>query len=334
MFASSRDDGDAVSAGAQVRSFFARPPLLPFRRLLPIVLLLFVPFGAVVWLLGSSNPYTPAGYVGYLTKGAVFGKSRFEGVQKGPTSAGRAWMLDVTNVSITPYTYTEEFVGDQAVLSRDNLKISFAVHTVWRVDDRQIPLFMERFSTTVTNGDTEKHPDAIVKVAYANFVREPLRTYARDEVQRRNGLSVKDELIPIGQSVLTRIREYAASSPFVINSVVVGNVQYPSEVADAVSRKLAATQELERKDTEIEIERKERTKREVQAAGIANAMLIIRGQLSPLYVQHEAIEAQKLMVNSPNHTTVYIPVGPMGVPLTGTFPAADTAPATRVGQRQ
>jgi hypothetical protein len=63
----------------------------------------------------------------------------------------------------------------------------------------------------------------------------------------------------------------------------------------------------------------------VQAAGIANAMQIIRGQLSPLYVQHEAIEAQKLMVNSPNHTTVYIPVGPMGVPRTGTFPAAPTA---------
>ena len=95
-----------------------------------------------------------------------------------------------------------------------------------------------------------------------------------------------------------------------------------SEIADAVSRKLVATQELERKDTEIEIERKERTKREVQAAGIANAMQIIRGQLSAHYVQHEAIEAQKLMVNSPNHTTVYIPVGPMGVPLTGTFPAA------------
>ena len=48
-------------------------------------------------------------------------------------------------------------------------------------------------------------------------------------------------------------------------------------------------------------------------------MQIIRGQLSAMYIQHEAIEAQKLMVNSPNHTTVYIPVGPMGVPLTGTF---------------
>ena len=303
-----RDDGPAI---AFLRFFFL--------RVAPPALFLAVSLSLAIWLVGSSNPYTPAGYVGYLTRGAIFGQSHFYGVQRGPTSPGRSWLLEVTNVSVTPYTYTEEFVGDHAVLSRDNLKISFAVHTVWRIDETRVPLFMERFSTTVTNGDLEKSPDSIVKVAYGHFVREPLRTYARDEVQRRNGLSVKDELIPIGDAVLTRIRQYAEASPFIVNSVVVGNVQYPAEVADAVSRKLAATQELERKDTEIEIERKERTKREVQAGGIANAMQIIRGQLSALYIQHEAIEAQKLMVNSPNHTTVYIPVGPMGVPLTGTF---------------
>jgi regulator of protease activity HflC (stomatin/prohibitin superfamily) len=273
----------------------------------------------LVWSGGSANPFTPAGYVGYLTKGAVIGKSRFYGVQRGPTSPGRTWLLEVTNVSITPYTYTEDFSHDDAVLSRDNLKIAFRVHTVWRVDDTRVPLFMDRYSTTVADRAVEKEPEAIVKVAYGNFVREPLRTFARDEVQRRNGLEVKDALIPIGDAVLARIRTYATDSPFVITSVVVGNVQYPSEVADAVSRKLAATQELQRKDTEIEIERKERMKREVQAQGIANAMQIIRGQLSSMYIQHEAIEAQRQMINSPNHTVVYIPVGPMGVPLTGTF---------------
>ena len=275
-----------------------------------------------IWLVGSSNPFTPAGYVGYLTKGAVFGKSRFYGVQIGPTSAGRTWLLDVTNVSVTPYTYSEDFTGHDAVLSRDNLKIAFRIHTVWRVDATKVPLFMERFSTTATRTDVDRDPDSVVQVAYGHFVREPLRTFARDEVQRRNGLDVKEALIPIGDSVLGRIRAYAAGSPFMISRVVVGNVQYPDEVANAVSRKLAATQELERKDTEIEIERKERTKREVQAQGIANAMQIIRGQLSAMYIQHEAIEAQKLMVNSPNNTVVYIPVGPMGVPLTGTFGAA------------
>ena len=288
-------------------------------------LLVIASVATCVWLLGSTNPFTPAGYVGYLTRGAVFGRATFYGIQRGPTSAGRSWLLDAMNVSITPYTYTENFVGDEAVLSRDNLKISFAVHMVWRIDDQRVPLFMERYSTTVSSGALQKDPDAVVKTAYANFIREPLRTLARDEVQRRNGLEVKDALIAIGDAVLSRIRAYATGTPFVISSVVVGNVQYPSEVADAVSRKLAATQELQRKDTEIEIERKERVKREVQAQGIANAMQIIRGQLNPIYVQHEAIEAQKAMVNSPNHTVVYIPVGPMGVPITGTFP---TAPPT------
>jgi regulator of protease activity HflC (stomatin/prohibitin superfamily) len=290
-----------------------------------LVLVVVLAFGAFAWLVGSSNPFTPAGYVGYLTKGAVLTQSRFVGTQRGPTSPGRGWLLAVTNVSITPYTYTEDFSHDDAVLSRDNLKIQFRVHTVWRVDENQVPLFMDRFSTTVSNQQLEKEPDAIVKVAYTNFIREPLRTFARDEVQRRNGLEVKDELIAIGDAVLSRIQAYANGSPSVIGSVVVGNVQYPDEVATAVSRKLAATQELQRKDTEIEIERKERTKREVQAQGIANAMEIIRGQLSGMYIQHEAIEAQKLMVNSPNHTVVYIPAGAMGVPLTGTFNAIDPA---------
>jgi hypothetical protein len=76
-----------------------------------------------------------------------------------------------------------------------------------------------------------------------------------------------------------------------------------------------AAQGLQRKDTGIEIDRKERTKREVQAQGIANAMQIIRGQLSAMYIQHEAIEAQESGVHS-GWTE--------GVPLTGTVPA--TAP--------
>lgn len=312
-----------VSASGDLPAAYAFVPGRRFWSALGLAVAMTVALGGpLLWLIGSANPFTPAGYVGYLTRGAVFGQSRFHGVQRGPTSPGRGWLLDVTNVSVTPYTYHEEFSGNEAVLSRDNLKIAFSVHTVWRIDDQQVPLFMERYSTTVSEDSVERDPDAIVKVAYANFVREPLRTFARDEVQRRNGLEVKDALIAIGDAVLARVREYAQGTPFVINSVVVGNVQYPEEVADAVSKKLAATQELQRKDTEIEIERKERTKREVQAQGIANAMSIIRGQLSGMYIQHEAIEAQKLMVNSPNHTVVYIPSGPMGVPVTGTFPAA------------
>ena len=328
MVSHAAQSGDTPELSPHAFEFIRRP------KNGTVVLVVFIAATVLIWLGASANPFTPAGYVGYLTKGAVFGQARFYGVQRGPTSPGRTWLLEVTNVSITPYTYHEDFTGNEAVLSRDNLQIGFRVHTVWRIDENRVPLFMERFSTTVSDGDLQKDPDALVKVAYGHFVREPLRTFARDEVQRRNGLEVKEALIPIGEAVLSRIRSYAEDSPFVVTGVVVGNVQYPSEVADAVSRKLAATQELQRKDTEIEIERKERTKREVQAQGIANAMQIIRGQLSPMYIQHEAIEAQKLMVNSPNHTVVYIPSGPMGVPITGTFPATEPRGPAAAAVRQ
>jgi regulator of protease activity HflC (stomatin/prohibitin superfamily) len=277
------------------------------------------------------NPITPPGYVGYLSRGAIFGHAEFVGLQTGPTSSGLGWLLDVINVSVTPFTYAEEFSAESSVLSADSLKIAFRVHIVWRVRPEQVREFIERYSTLRAKDD----PDRIVQVAYANFVREPLRTFARDEVQKYKGLDIKDNITPIGDAITRRITALIAGSPFEVRSVVVGNIQYPVEVADAVSRKLAAVQELERKQTEIEITRREKDKRIIEAEGIASATEIISQRLTPAYLQYEAIKAQQQMVGSPNHTTIYIPVGPMGVPLVGNLNIApapsDTAPRSPAG---
>jgi hypothetical protein len=220
----------------------------------------------------------------------------------------------VTSVSVTPYTYTEDFVGDHAVLSRDNLKISFAVHTVWRVDDRRIPLFMERDSTTVTNGEAEKSPDAIVKVAYAHFVREPLRTYARDEVNAATGSRQRrahsnrrrrpwtHQAIRRRQSVRHQQRRRWQ------RAVPVGGGR--RRVAKAGRHAGARTE-----GHGIEIEREERTKREVQAAGIANAMQIIpRPAQRALRSARSDRSAEADGQFPQSHDRVHS-VGPMGVPL-------------------
>jgi regulator of protease activity HflC (stomatin/prohibitin superfamily) len=269
--------------------------------------------GAVIFFLGSSNPVTPAGYVGYLTRGAILGHERFIGLQTGPTSSGRGWLLHVINISVTPYTYDEEFSGADTVLSSDSLKIAFRVHLVWRVRPDRVKQFVENFSTLSPN-DTA---DRIVEVAYRNFLKEPLRTYARDEVQKYKGLEIKDNIARIGDTLTARVLTLTNDTPFEVRSVVVGNIQYPPEIVDAVSRKLAATQELERKNTEIEIAKREKEKRIIEAEGIAQATQIISQRLTGAYLQYEAIKAQQATVNSPNHTTIYIPVGPMGVPIVG-----------------
>ena len=261
-------------------------------------------------IIGCSNPSTPAGYVGYVTKHPYTTPARFYELQTGPTSTGLGWMLAVTNISVTPNTSTEQFIGPDAVLAKDNLRIEFRAHLLWKIDPENVKVFVEKY------GETGENPLA---AAYNNFIKEPFRTYTRDEVQKYDGLDIKDNIDVIGSAVQDRILKLTKSTPFTIISVVIGNIQYPETVAQSVANKLAATQVLEQTTIEIQTAKAKAQIREAEAEGVAKAMDTINQKLTPLYVQYEAIQAQQRMVNSPNHTEVYIPVGPMGVPLVGTM---------------
>ncbi len=70
----------------------------------------------------------------------------------------------------------------------------------------------------------------------------------------------------------------------------------------------------------IQVEKQKAQIRVQEAIGIAEAQKIINATLTPLYLQHEAIQAQLKMAGSPNHTQIYIPVGANGIPLVFTAP--------------
>ncbi len=219
-------------------------------------------------------------------------------------------MLEETNISVTPNTSTEQFVGPTAVLAKDNLHIEFQAHLLWKVEPQNVKNFVEKY------GETGDNP---LSNAYVNFIKEPFRTYTRDEVQKYDGLDIKDNIDAIGSAVQDRILALTKGTPFTIISVVIGNIQYPDTVAQSVANKLAATQVLEQTTIEIQTAKAKAQIREADAEGVAKAMDTINQKLTPLYVQYEAIQAQQKMVDSPNHTEIYIPVGPMGVPIVGTM---------------
>lgn len=77
--------------------------------------------------------------------------------------------------------------------------------------------------------------------------------------------------------------------------------------------KIQQTQQL------VQVEQQKADIKVVEAQGIAKAQAIINQTLTDKYLQHEAIQAQAAMVNSPNHTTVYIPSGQNGIPLVKTI---------------
>lgn len=78
--------------------------------------------------------------------------------------------------------------------------------------------------------------------------------------------------------------------------------------------------EIQIKQTEqlVQVEQQKADIRVVEAKGIAEAQRIINATLTDKYLQHEAIQAQTTLANSPNHTTVYIPSGENGIPIVRT----------------
>jgi len=68
----------------------------------------------------------------------------------------------------------------------------------------------------------------------------------------------------------------------------------------------------------VQVEKQKAQIRIVDAEGIAKSQQIINATLTDRYLQHEAIQAQMTMANSPNHTTIYIPSGNNGIPLVKT----------------
>jgi len=263
---------------------------------------LVLALAALAAALGCSNPYTPAGYEGYVfERPRVFGKGGFQGAVTGPGNFGMSLLRnEVINIDVRPQTYTESF----QILARDDLNVSFDVHAVISIAPGEVEEVVTRLGAAEW---------------YARVVREPFRTLVRRSVQAHESRQIKTLRAEIADEVRAGLQDYLADTPFRVVSLVVGNIDYPPVVAQAVEKKLASLQLLEEKATQKEIAIRDAEIRVEEAKGIAEAQRIINATLTPYYLQHEAIGAQLEMAKAPNHTTVYIPVGANGLPLVQTI---------------
>jgi regulator of protease activity HflC (stomatin/prohibitin superfamily) len=255
-------------------------------------------FVMVGLLCGCTNPFTPAGHEGYVYEDPrVFGKGGFQGTLKGPANFGVSpWRNRVINIDMRPQTFREKF----RILTADDLNVSFSFHSVLDIRGGTVQKVVEQYGA---------------ENWYERFLQKPLRTYVRESVQSFTSAEIKQNRNEVADRVETRVGKYLEKTPFRVIDVVVGNIDYPEVVTRAVEAKLAAQQLLQEKETQKEIARRDAEIRIEEARGIAEAQRIINSTLTPNYLQHEAIQAQRVMANAPNHTTVYIPVGNNGIPM-------------------
>ncbi|MCX6970819.1 MAG: SPFH domain-containing protein [Verrucomicrobia bacterium] len=277
-----------------------------------VLLVIALGLAGVVFLGNSQNVRVSAGYASYVYSKPIFGRSVFKSVLIGPASTGLRWRLSGQSVSITPYTYSEKFEGNTAILAQDKLPLNSQAHIVWRLkpDEASVKHFMEEFGGWENTGE----PDEIAKQAYAQFIQEPFRTVTRSVVAKYGGLSVNESLPEISTAISDIMKEMLKSTPFEILSVVMGNAAPPQQVIDAIATKVALNQTLEQKAIEeqiatkmIEIERKNGeaagAKSAAEAVERAKAISSISAVLTPAYIQYLGME------NIRGADRVYVPLG-------------------------
>lgn len=248
--------------------------------------------------LTYTNPYAPPGHEGYVyERPRILGAGGFKGVIAGPANFGISlWRNEIVTIDTRPTTYTEDFT----VLTRDDLNIRFKFHAVIALRPGSIQTIVE---------------DLGGENWYARYVREPFRSYVRDALQKHKSTDIKSLMGEIARDVKGNLDAYVAGTPFRLVSLDAGDIDYPEVVAQAVQKKLSAQQLLEEKEILMLIARKDAEIKVVEANGSAEAQRIVSSTLTQNYLQHEAIQAQMKLAESPNKATVYIPVGNNGIPL-------------------
>jgi regulator of protease activity HflC (stomatin/prohibitin superfamily) len=257
-----------------------------------------------------SNVRVSAGYASYVYSKPIVGRSMFKTVLFGPASTGLRWRLEGQRVSITPYTYSEKFEGDSAILAKDKLPLASQAHVVWRLrpSEESVRRFMEEFGGWESTND----PDKIAKESYDQFIREPFRTLTRSVVAEYNGLEVNGALQVISETIETQTRKFLGATPFEVMSVVMGNSAPPMQVIQAISTKVALQQTLEQKAVEEQIAEKSIAigRKNGEAAGAfaaaqaqeqAKAISSVNQVLTPLYI--EFLQAE----NIKGAERVYVP---------------------------
>ncbi len=263
-----------------------------FSLLIPVAVIIT---GIIVAFCFSnfSNKRVLSGFAGYVYSKPIFGKNQFEGILIGPSSTGWAWRKEVSKVSITPDTTIEEFDASNggAILGKDKLPISCKASLVYRLDPTRVKEFMEDYGGIAQSSgrNDDEVADEIMLFAYKNFIQQPFRTAVRAELSQYNALDASSSLQHISDNVYAQLSKRLNGTPFIVDSVAVGETNPPQAIIESVVRKVQTTQENERKETELQIARKDiaiqRARGEAEGA---MKMEIARQEANANLVQGEA----------------------------------------------
>ncbi|MCM8819199.1 MAG: prohibitin family protein [Candidatus Omnitrophica bacterium] len=246
---------------------------------------------AVILILFSFIRVVPAGTVGVVD---IFGKVSDRERISGLNLVNPLAKLEIMNIK------TEEIKEVMTVPSKEGLTIELEVSILYRLSPESASDVYKTVGPDYRNIIIIPQFRSVCRGVTVNYEAKALYTSSREEIAEKIYQDLKGMLLERG---------------IILEKVLLRAIKLPQTVSTAIEMKLKAEQEAEQMKFILQKERQEAERKVIEAEGIAKAQEIINRTLTPAYLQLEAIKAQRMMANSPNHTTVYIPSGDNGIPL-------------------
>lgn len=169
--------------------------------------------------------------------------------------------------------------------SKEGLNVAAVISILYRIDPAKAPLILE----TVGKNYEQVVITSVFRSAAADVCS---RFYAKD--------MHSSERANIEREITQHMANLIGHRGFIVEAVLLKNIQLPSGLARAVEEKLEAEQDAQRMEFLLERERKEAQRKIVEAEGIRDAQRILSEGLNDRIIKWQSIEAFRELSRSPN----------------------------------
>jgi regulator of protease activity HflC (stomatin/prohibitin superfamily) len=270
---------------------------------------------AVVLFVVSSTAVIPAGHVGVQV---LFGKVNARALTEGIQIINP--LVDVQQMSVRTETYTMSATategqvrGDDSIqaLSSDGLLMPLDITIAFRLVGSDAPRVYRDIGAD--------YVDKIIRPASRTAVREAIAGFTAQEAYstKREALPQKmhDLMTERMKNLLEQREDFKGAAGFLIDQVMLRNIQLPAKVKNAIEAKLEAAQQAEQMQFVLDKERQEAERKRIEARGVSDFQTIVSQSINANLLQWKGIEATETLAKSPNAKMVLIGGGKNGLPV-------------------
>lgn len=233
----------------------------------------------------------PAGHVGVV--------DTFGSVSKNQLDAG----LNLVNPYSSIYNFstkTEEFKEDLKLPTKEGLTMKMEVSVLYHVIPSEMPNIYSTLGIDFEEKFIVSNARSLIRGVTVKYDAKDLYTANREKVEN----DMKDDMTKV-------------TSPrgIFIEAVLIRDISLPTDLENAITRKLKSDQEAQEMEFKINKEKKEADRKRIEAQGIKDFQTIVSEGISDKLLQWKGIEATIELSKSPNSKVVIIGGGKDGLPM-------------------